>query len=337
MNYIEIIKRFNISHFIDRHFPACKISGDERIIVCPKCGSKDKEKCWINIKKKKVHCWICEWTPSIDNFVAEVLNCSRVKALIFMESNLIDDYKSLDDFILEFNKYRNEDVFKLEQFKPVLLPKEYVRLSRKKYLDDSMGSIGKLAYRYLKNRGVSWKDILINRVGYCYDGYYQMRIIIPVLNDRGDVIYFTAVSINNKVFPKSLQPKNKGGYISKDKVIWNLNGIKRGGSLTLCEGFFDAVVTLNGVALLGKVLSPYQVKLIYEKQPSEIIIALDGDAIIQIHPLVKSIFGFCRSIKIVILPDGKDPNDLQGRFERVVPFDDFIVGKEKIRRILKEI
>lgn len=110
---------------------------------------------------------------------------------------------------------------------------------------------------------------------YCIKGEFKGRLVIPVANIFGDVL-FLARSIDGS-HPRYLYQRNG----SKIYFLYGLNHTYRGKMIVLTEGIFDAIavknVGFNGVALLGKDLSFAQVEIIRFYEPSLVTLLLDSE------------------------------------------------------------
>ena len=89
--------------------------------------------------------------------------------------------------------------------------------------------------KYLHSRGVTKADILRWKIGFCFDGEYRNRIIIPSFDEDGDCSYFIARSYTGDSY------KYKNPRASKD-IVFNDLFIDWNKDLVLVEGVFDALV-----------------------------------------------------------------------------------------------
>lgn len=125
--------------------------------------------------------------------------------------------------------------------------------------------------------------------------YYQMRYIFPIRNE----------------FIK----KYKSPPVSKKEIIFNEDMLYRGCDIIICEGIFSAISAgKNAIALLGKTLLPDQFYKILNTQqlfPNRTIyLALDGGFNEECNKIGYKLAKWGISCKNIILPNGKDPNDL---------------------------
>ena len=57
------------------------------------------------------------------------------------------------------------------------------------------GIIQKHSWVYLQNRGMSKGDVMRYGIGYCSEGLYSNRVIIPSYDAKGELNYFVGRSI----------------------------------------------------------------------------------------------------------------------------------------------
>lgn len=174
---------------------------------------------------------------------------------------------------------------------------------------------------YLKKEGYNLVDIqkcgLIrpNKEKGYYD-YFRNRIMFPIFNIRGDVIGFGGRVIDDSM-PKYLNsPETK--IFNKSNILYGLNFARKNinnRQIILVEGYMDVIALhqagfKNTVASLGTSLTKYHGQLL-KKYCDEIIICFDGDTA-GIKATMRSVDILnevgCQ-FRIMILPDGKDPDD----------------------------
>ena len=116
-------------------------------------------------------------------------------------------------------------------------------------------------------------DVIRYNVGYCEEGVYSNRIIIPSYNSDGELNYF----VGRDIYSGGMKYKNPP--VSKDVIGFDLF-INWDEPIVLCEGSFDAMaIRRNAIPLFGKTI-PKKLKMkIYEKKVKQIYILLDSDAI----------------------------------------------------------
>jgi len=151
---------------------------------------------------------------------------------------------------------------------------------------------------YLKSRGILKEDIIRWKIGYCMEGEYKGRIVIPSFGLTGHCNYFTARTFTDD-WKKYFNPP-----ISRD-IIFNHLFLNFDEDLSIVEGAFDAIVAgSNSVPLLGSSLREGS-RLFQEivKNDTPVYIALDPDAEKKATRLINSLLDYGVEVyKINILP-----------------------------------
>lgn len=197
--------------------------GSEYLFLCPKCGHH-KRKLSVNFDKKVYKCWVCEYSGSLFSLVKARGKRGQIETWKTFER--IKDFSVSDEVELD---------------KPCGLPKEFISLTGNK----TMASM--LPRKYLKSRGITEQDITWWKMGYCIEGKFKNRIIIPSVNMEGEVDYF----IGRSYLPKRRKYMNPDN--SKD-IVFNELFLDWTKDITIVEGVFDCVVAKNSIPLLGNSL-----------------------------------------------------------------------------------
>ena len=237
-------------------------SGDEHLFYCPKCDHH-KAKLSVNIDKNVFKCWICDYVgTSIYRLVRRYGNHEQRKR-----------WKELDG-IVELDRFEQSvhDLFEEGGQEPeeiLSLPEEFVSLTSKK-----VARSGQIAKNYLLNRGLTQEDITFWKVGYCSEGEYGGRIVVPSFNQKGRVNYFVARTYLND-WRKYMNPQ-----VSKSNMVFNHLYLDFDEDLIITEGIFDAMVAgKNSVPILGSTLK--DASLLFQeivKNDTPVYVALDHDA-----------------------------------------------------------
>jgi DNA primase len=249
---------------------------------CPFChGSKPKLA--INVIKGAWHCWVCGASGKKLLSLLRKLDCSKEQ-------------------IVELKKLLHEDIKYIKSDVVVAtlsLPKEYhplwVESNRIDY---------KHAKQYLHNRNISEEEILKYQIGYCPDGIYANRIIIPSHDEDGKLNYFISRSFYEDAVQKYKNPPISKNVVGFDFFInWNE-------PIILCEGIFDAIaIKRNAIPLLGK-FPPIKLReKIIRNKVKTIYLALDNDALRETVRVARQFIDDGREIRIVELNE-KDPSQL---------------------------
>ena len=231
-------------------------SGGEVLFSCPFC-KHHKKKLSVNIHKNVFKCWICDANgKSLSKLVRKFGNTdARFKWSKFEDRIEIGDFDNL-----------------FEDQKPELevlinLPANFVSLANKTLPITAKGPL-----KYLSERGITKKDILRWKIGYCSDGEYANRVIIPSFNKDGYVNYFVARSWIDE-FPRYKNPQ------ASKNIIFNELFVDWTKPIILTEGVFDAVKAGNAIPLLGSTMKENS-KVFQEivKREIPVYLALDPDA-----------------------------------------------------------
>ena len=131
-------------------------------------------------------------------------------------------------------------------------------------------------------------------------------MIIPVRNQKGEVIYWTSRSYMPG-FEKASNPPDKPGYYSRENALLGIEFVDKDSPIVIVEGPLDHLSVDNSVAILGTYLSSSQERIL-RRIGADVILCLDGgeqEAMCEIADRLKPYLG----VSVVDLPEGKDPND----------------------------
>jgi DNA primase len=255
---------------------------------CPFCKHR-KPKLEINLipttkDENPFHCWACNVRGKT---IKSLFNQLKVEGERYSELNSILG-----------TTYKTDRV---ELNNNIELPKEYVPLFG---ITNPTLTIRR-ALAYLKGRGITSIDILKYQIGYCEQGKYSNKIIIPNYNSDGKLDYFIARSFEADPFKKFDAPSaDKNNIIGFENLInWNLPVI-------LCEGAFDAIaIKRNAIPLYGKTLSKKLTKRLLNNDVKDIYLALDSDALKSTLKIAGDILQSGKVLYVVKLED-KDPSEV---------------------------
>ena len=271
------------------------LKGNEQQHHCPFCHHH-KKKLQVNLDTQQWHCWVCN---------------SKGRSIASLLRKLNVDKRDLDRL---HKIYGDEPAYSPtdEYIIKLQLPKEFKQLHFKP--SGSFNPVYNKAIHYLSQRGIKDSEIVKYNIGYCEDGLYGGRIIIPSYDESGELNYFIARS-----FYEDEKMKYKNPPVNRDVIVFE-NQINWNEPITLVEGAFDAFsVKRNVIPLLGKFLLSKLKNKIFEKGVKEITIMLDSDAI---EDSTKHSEWFIKNgIKVKnIIPTGKDAGEL---------------GYEKVNELIK--
>ena len=246
-----------------------------------------KPKLQINISSQKWHCWVSN-------------SGGHSLYSLFKKINADSRYFSeLKDLVFISTK-KGE----VESKVIVSLPIEYKPLWK-----SSKSLFYKHALNFLKKRGITKIDLQKHKLGFCDDGIYSNRVIVPSYDENGILNYFVGRSFTGGGM------KYKNPNVSRDIVPFDWF-IAWSYPIVLCEGVFDAIsIRTNAIPMLSKKPSKSLLTKIFQEQVKTIYIALDNDAKKDAYNLSEFFKDFGIDSKVVNLPKNEDPNDLG--FERM--------------------
>lgn len=229
------------------------LAKSELQFYCPFCNHH-KPKLQVNTETQKWHCWVCNSGGKKMTSLLRKLDVDRGTIAKIREIYGDSVYVQKEDDAVVF----------------VSLPKEFISLSEQ---PKGFNPEYRNAIHYLNQRGIGLKEIIKYGIGYCKEGLYARRIIVPSYDSDGKVNYF----ISRSYYPDETM-KYKNPPISKNVICFD-SQTNWSEPIILCEGVFDAIaIRRNAVPLLGKFPSKLLVEKIFANGVKDITISLDNDA-----------------------------------------------------------
>lgn len=254
---------------------------------CPFCNHKNP-KLEVNLIPNKKnenfwHCWVCD---------------AKGKTLfgLFKRLKVSNEKRTqLQEILGTTDKYET-----IVADSKVELPKEYKPL----YNLTKSDIHARHALAYLKKRGLTMVDVLKYQIGYCENGRYANKIIIPTFNADGQLDYFVARSFEKEPARKYDAPSSDKNIIGFENMInWNV-------PIVLCEGAFDAIaIKRNAIPLFGKNISKKLMQKLVTSEVKKVYLALDKDAIKSTFKIAEQLLKAGKKLFVVDLDD-KDPADM---------------------------
>ena len=242
-----------------------------------------KPKLQVNIKNGKWHCWV---SGQGGHNLFQLFKKVKATKKQYQELNELSD-----NFSFEYVPTKQEN-------KEVKLPDEYKPMWTK-----SNSPTYKHALKYLKSRGVSEDDMIKYSIGYCEDGLYSNRIIIPSYDDEGQLNFF----IGRDIFDSKLKYRNSP--TPKDIIGFELF-VNWEEPILLVEGALDAITSkVNSIPLFGKTIMNNLKRKILEKKVKTLYVALDNDAVKDSMKIVEELMNEGIKVHMIKLTE-KDPNDI---------------------------
>jgi len=277
---MEITEKLNIvGSFLGDH----RKVGNEYLYHCPFCNHH-KKKLSLNFEKSKFKCWVCDAHGNIRRLVRKKATLDLFQKWKQIDGE-VDLNTNLDDLFTDTAEAKEEILSLPDGF--TTLTSKTNPLSYKKYLN------------YLKKRGLTQQDILYWKIGFCSDGEYKDRIVIPSFNSDGNVNFFVGRTVVGDKFAKFKQPS-----ISKD-IIFNELYLDFDEDITLVEGIFDAIKAgHNAIPMLGSTLR--EESKLFQKivgYDTAVYMALDPDAKKKESEIIRKLINYGIEVyKVDILP-----------------------------------
>ena len=288
-------------------------NGSENLFRCPYCRHH-KKKLSVNLDKGFWKCWICN--KSGRNIYTLVKK--------FGSSSDAYSWQKFDNSV-EINRF--EDIFfakKEEKVKEIIsLPAEFKTLTSR-----NLPITAHQPLNYLKKRGITRDIILKWKLGYCLEGEYKNRIVVPSFDENGELNYFVARTFVDDYL------KYKNPRVSKD-IIFNELALNWDEDVTLVEGVFDCFKSQNSIPLLGSSLK--ENSCIFEKimlKSRKVYFALDKDAERKENRLIKLFQSYGIRVYKINLGEKEDMGEVDlGEFKKLKQSanfthnDNYLIGK----------
>jgi len=254
-------------------------SRDEHLYYCPFCNHH-KKKMSINFAKGVFKCFVCDTRgKNIYRLVRKFGTYQQKQKWLELDGRL--DLSEFDKMFMEMNDEEIEQVTEL--------PQSFVSLCNKHLPKSS-----KEPLEYLRQRGITKKEILMWKMGYCTEGRYGGRIIVPSFNNSGDLNYFIARSYVGHRMKYLNPPVSKNVVFNELYVDWDE-------PVVIVEGVFDAItVGQNGIPILGSSLreeSKLFQALVLNDTP--VYLALDEDAERKQNYLIRLFHRYDIDLKVI--------------------------------------
>ena len=257
-----------------------RVSSNEFLFYCPFCNHH-KKKMSVNFGLNAWKCWVCDTRgKNIYRLVRKLGTYQQRQKWLDLDGRL--DLSEFDEMFMELNDE--------EEIQTTDIPAEFISLNNKHLPRHSQAPL-----EYLYKRGLGKKEILLWKIGYCKEGRYSGRIIIPSFNNSGDCNYFVSRSyVGHRM--KYLNP-----LVGRD-IVFNELYIDWDEPITIVEGVFDAIVAgPNAVPILGSTLRPesklFQAIVIHD---TPIYLALDADAQKKQNYMIQLFKKYDVDMKIII-------------------------------------
>ena len=320
--------------------------GTQVSYCCPFCDDR-KERMFVNLDRKVFFCHNCEVTGSLVTLISDFTKITWKEAL--------DVYREYEGYEVQLPDSIEEEVYsklikvpKIEVPKFVYpLPEEFI------LLENAKGRAGLNAINYLKSRGVTPKMAEKHYIGYCAEGDFANRIIMPDFEDY-ELIYWQArtweppprVAELKKYYRKVMNPSLNDEQIAdgvrpidKSQVIGNIDSVIENRMGVLVEGKMDQYTVGDiGACMHGKHMSDEQfIKLVVNKDKIDcLVVCYDGDALKSAITTADRLYKHYDDVLVVKLPNDADPNSLGRKkilefIRDAIPYSPMFSVKAKLR------
>ena len=314
---------------------------------CPLPGHVEKTPSFcVNQAGQFFKCFGCGRGGDVIKFIMEVENLNYVEAVkllaeragLEMPENLsFDENKSAEQrkvkerrlsILLETAKFYLRNLYS-PAGKPYLDYMQNRGFSVKTMRTFGLGA--STSYRalpeYLKGLGYTYEEMLscgvvsFNKDKNEYTDFEAERLIVPIIDNVGNVIAFGGRIIVKKDFAKYKNTRETDIFV-KNRCLFNINNLKnlrrKVGEIPyviMVEGYMDVIALFeagfeNVVASMGTSLTVEQARLL-QRYTDTVVISYDGDAAGQ-HATFRGLqilkdAGL--NVKVVALPDNLDPDE----------------------------
>ncbi len=265
--------------------------------MCPNSCHATKPKLEINTETQRYSCWICNSTHDMKGqSIASLFKKLKVSQDKVSELKLISPSSKI-------SQSKSTIPSKVE------LPKEFIPLydeSTKETRYTLRNIASRRALQYVYSRGINDDDIIKYNIGFCWEGKYENRIIIPSYDENAKLNYFVSRDFTDA------QKKYDNPPIPIKTIIPFELYINFNLPLILVEGVFDALtIRRNVIPLMGKVIHSdgMLMKKIVTSKVKKIYIALDKDAMKDSLKYCEELIKIGKEVYLVEL-DGKDANEM---------------------------
>lgn len=300
--------------YLERRLGPCDVAGIEHAFYCPACFDRigvdpSDKKFWINMVSLQGHCYRCKFGFTTLEYLFKYLNGGvlRIEEIAILRREVHPPATLLYPAVADIVSIRREEESE-EGLLPQPLPDDMIALTPANLDRPWLRPAMKELQRRLGPKA-SLRLIERFRIGYCPTGRHAGHLIFPV-HQGGEQVYFTTRSIH-ATGPKSLNPKNRDGYFSRQTCLLNYDNVVGCRQVHMVEGPFDCMAHQNGLALMGKFVSPTHKRLVsrlVEHGLEELVVSLDADAGADIDAAYRALVGRVPRVTCLFLDHG-DPDD----------------------------
>lgn len=261
----------NVIEFLDSVGARPTSKQSEWLMDCWDCG---EHKLYFNTDKIVGYCVKCDKTRTLFDIAKFVAHVPFSQIQEFIENHKTQDFK-LGSFreSMEEGLFRTNALHAEKQLKEMQWPEGY------RSLYEGRSSVtGRKAATYLTGRGFNLDVLYGLGFGYCGDGFYSGRVIVPSTID-GRLVYWQARDFTGSVplSKKILNPSTKFVPNGKSQVLFNYDTAKRKNCVIIVESWGSALATGSAAtAVNGKHISDSQLKLLAAMEAESFIVMFDA-------------------------------------------------------------
>lgn len=295
-------RRFDVASFVDDRIGiksyADGAAGREAVTDCPFCGGASKF--WANTITGLWTCYKCHAHGDSVGLVAEIDGVNRAQARVMIATDLQGSVSSVADLLTQVRDSRPLQAEVPDGPAPDLceLPREFVPI-----WDPSTRQWHIPAY--LKTRKIRPMVAATFKLGYCEQGRYAARLILP-LYQSGQLITFQARSMVGAM------PKYLGPAIDKGGSLYGIDQALLSPVVALVEGPIDVLgatqVGVPAIGMMGKTISPAQILTIVDQGYDRVVVMLDPEARVDAVHVARQLADVA-NVAVAHLPPGVDPGD----------------------------
>ena len=221
--------------------------------INPNCDSRKNNKYKLGIKltdRGHYHCWVCDFRGNSIVWLASK----------YGSKDAVDKLRATGSFG-RLEKYKSESTV-------VSLPPEFIPLT-----GVNSNAVTYPYLKYLNSRGIDCFSIERYNLGYCSEGQYADRLVMPSYDCDGILNYF----MTRLIIP--IKNVYRGATVNKKSIIIMEQYLNFNYPIIITEGMFDAMKLYYNVSpLCGSELSSEHLlfqKIVEHNTP--VILALDND------------------------------------------------------------
>jgi DNA primase len=261
---------------------------------CPIHGGQGRDAFHANLTRNIFHCFSCGAGGSVLDFVAAMEKCSLREAALKLASETAAPVPPVTE-----------------------APAARQLVTRKSKVPGPLGFALRgvdRSHPYLASRGIQKATAEHFGIGwYRGPGIFSGRLVIPIHNERGELIAYCGRAVDDAGQPRYRFPSG----FPKSEVLFNLHRAAATGrqAVVVVEGFFDCLKVHQAgvptvVALMGAALYESQQRALLQHF-QHVILMLDGDpagrlATANLTPTLRPHI----SVEVIHLPDGVQPDQL---------------------------